>query len=128
MNAHTLLAVAAAIPLAACGGGGSAVEWQSRSVGLEGGRVTSLAIDALGALYAGTSSNGVQRRADGGASWTATGALPGATVAPLGGTAEVAALAVDPVVATNVYAGLRGGGVWKSADSGAGAGGKLIGR
>ncbi|MCA8966081.1 MAG: hypothetical protein KDC48_14440, partial [Planctomycetes bacterium] len=109
------------ITFTACGGGGGggSSDWQAASNGIEGGVVLSVASDGASALYAGTASGGVFKSTDQGATWTATSSgLPDAVVEPLGGYAAVAALAVDPVTPTTVYAGLWRGGVYVSTNGG----------
>ena len=85
--------------------------------------IVSLALDPSrrGLLYAGTSSGGILRTADGGASWTtANHGLAGLT-ARSGGSVHppVAALVVDPARPRTVYASVLGAGVFKSVDGGA---------
>jgi photosystem II stability/assembly factor-like uncharacterized protein len=84
--------------------------------------ILSLAIDSSSpaSLYAGTSSGGVLRTDDGGASWTpARRGLP-VLAARTGGSVypPVAALVVDPSRPRTLYASLLGGGVFKSVDGG----------
>jgi photosystem II stability/assembly factor-like uncharacterized protein len=85
--------------------------------------IISLALDPSrrGLLYAGTSSGGILRTADGGASWTtANRGLAGLT-ARSGGSVylPVAALVVDPARPRTLYASVLGAGVFKSVDAGA---------
>lgn len=74
--------------------------------------VQSMASDpgAPAVLYVGTTSHGMQKSTDGGASWA-----PANTGL---GSSYVAAVAVDPVTPATVYAGTSGG-AYKSVDAGA---------
>jgi hypothetical protein len=111
--------------VAACGGGGGggggagSGDFSASTVGLVGGEITCFAAGSGATVYAGTSSQGVFRSDDRGATWTAArSGLPDAVVVPLGGLAAVRALAVDPSNPAIVYAGLLRGGVYRSSDSG----------
>jgi photosystem II stability/assembly factor-like uncharacterized protein len=85
-------------------------KWTSVSNGLTGSvpSITALVVDAStgSTLYATTSSGGVFRSSDGGATWRA-----------LGGLAWVNVVALDPSSASTVYAGASTG-IFKSTDGG----------
>ncbi len=77
-----------------------------------GGDIQSLAVDPLtpSTMYAGTSTGGVFKSTDNGASWRpVNNGLP---------ENEVISLLTDPVSPGTVYAGLDGGGLYKSIDGG----------
>lgn len=71
-----------------------------------------------GNLYVATRGNGVYKSIDGGGNWTPVNNGIGETVA----TSFVDALAVVPSTSgngTNLFAGMGGGGIWRSTDEGA---------
>ncbi|HYL36035.1 MAG TPA: hypothetical protein VEV17_09000 [Bryobacteraceae bacterium] len=101
--------------------GGAA--WASVNVGLHGGPINALALDAQtpGTIYAAASgtSGGLYKSTDGGNTWNATG-LNGTVV----GTQFISGLAIDPENTSTVYAATAdsngsSGGLWKSTDGGA---------
>ncbi len=83
--------------------------------------VISLALDPFrpGGLYAGTSSGGILRTADGGATWTAANRGLHALASRPPVYPPVAALVVDPSRPRTLYASVLGAGVLKSRDGGA---------
>jgi hypothetical protein len=112
----------------------SGASWQGQNSGLNTCSLSALAINPLtpsilyvAALYHDDSGcGGLFKSVDGGLTWTAADAgLPPAGLHPSGGPASVAALAIDPVTPTTLYAGIGGGfpavegqGVFKSIDAG----------
>jgi len=88
--------------------------WHAANAGLDDLYIDTLAMAPNGqTLYAGTARHGVYKKGLGGSSsWSpANGGLPP--------NARVVALAIDPTNADVIYAGLWGGGVYRSEDGGA---------
>ena len=80
-------------------------------IGPDGANVTVLAVDPANpsTVYAGTTSAGVFKSTDSGATWQGAGeGLP---------TTGISALVIDPVTRSTVYAG-TGSGIFKSVDGG----------
>lgn len=98
-----LLGLAAPIPV------GAAHAPSFSQIGPEGGSIVSLARDAADPdrIYAATGTSRMFRSQDGGTSWTR---LPD----PF--PEEVQLLMSDPQAPLILYAGLQGGGVWRSGD------------
>lgn len=100
-------------PLTVRGGGISFVDpppsWLSNGPG--GGDVKALAIhpsdDEI--VYAGTSTRGIFKSTDGGATWSETDSSVG----------DVLSISIDPANPDTVYAGTQGNGLFKSTDAGA---------
>ncbi|HET7453317.1 MAG TPA: hypothetical protein VFL12_11275 [Thermoanaerobaculia bacterium] len=86
--------------------------WAIAGTGLSDTTVYSVAVDASGAVYAGTQSGGVFRSEDGGTTWNATAPAAGTPVYALaaGGGRLYAATGGDGVVSTG-----DGGGSWSGS-------------
>ena len=93
--------------------------WAAANKGLTNQRVNSLAINPStpATLYAGTDGGGVFKSTDSGGTWAAVNTgLPYVSGGPY--LLLVNALAINPTIPTTLYAGMNGGGVFKSTDSG----------
>ena len=100
---------------------GSTSTWSPTTLTGSFDQVTALAFDSSGNLYAGASAlnatgGGVYKLASGGTTWAATGPLAnGSSVVT---TTTVDSIAVDPIVASTVYAA-GSGNLYQSTNSGA---------
>ncbi len=90
---------------------GNGTSWTPQSLGTRDAGITSVAIDASGNIYAGTSAGGVFKSADGGTTWPAVNGTPPTNLANL----RIRTLVIRGGA---IYAATAGGGVFKSADSG----------
>lgn len=69
-------------------------------------------------MLAGTTRGGLFRSTDAGSTWRRVGVAHGAPTPYVGQRNAVVAIAIDPLDADNVYAGVRTGGILKSSDGG----------
>jgi len=100
--------------------GDGGANWNASNTGLQSVDVWSLAVNPLAPdrVYAGT-SRGVARSSNGGLTWSTaiSASATSAGLAPAIAVGSVRSLVIDPVGATNLYAGTAQG-VFKSSDAG----------